>query len=247
MKCESINPRRFSLDEKPPVFQIFAVQSGVTNIHNSKCKRDLDSVPQPCLGTRLNTSRQARAACGVVGTRIASTLANRLGGDFHLLNRADCVKAGCSLIRHVPTRSVPPHGSAGRSMENITQNRIARKGAGDGRGTAETPAHELSVNEAHTRSNAKAGQTPAEGGADRRRNRHKRTTSRDLRIKEQAVRVRARATGRKACPEMVAAFPLTLDASNKPVSTARAWCTRACMDSAGLSAGKLNHERVAKW
>lgn len=66
------------------LFQINAVQLGVTT-HNSKCERDLDSVPQLRYGAQLNTSRQARAACGVVGTRIASTLVKSQCGDFHTL------------------------------------------------------------------------------------------------------------------------------------------------------------------
>lgn len=121
-------------------------------------------------------------------------------------NRADCVKAGCSLICHdtlVPGAVMGdysrPKGRNG--CYGITQNRIARKGAGSGRGTAEKPVHELSVNEAHTRSNAKAGQTPAVDGAGRRRNAIESTTSRDQQIKEQAVQMRVRAVGRKSHPK----------------------------------------------
>lgn len=57
------------------------VQSGDI-AHNSTCKCDLDSLLQLRHGVRLNTSRQARAACGVVSSRIASTPLNRQGGDF---------------------------------------------------------------------------------------------------------------------------------------------------------------------
>lgn len=123
------------------------------------------------------------------------------------LRRSDFsgVKADCSLICH---EILVPYASMGAcSGQCNTQNRIARMGAGDGRDTAETPAHELPVNEAHTRFFAKAGQTPAEGGADRRRNCHKRTTSRESRIKGQADWLRARAAGLPPVRK-VAAFPL---------------------------------------
>lgn len=128
------------------------------------------------------------------------------GGFFFYLNRADCVKAGCSLICHdilVPGAVAGDYSrSIGRNNGyDSTQNRIARKGAGSGRGTAEKPAHELSVNEAHTRSNAKAGQTPAVDGAGRRRNATESTTSREQQIKGQAVQMRARAVGRKSHPK----------------------------------------------
>lgn len=58
--------------------------------HHSKCKRDLDSLLQLRHGVLLNTSRQARAACGAVSGRIASTTVKSRGGDFQpssLLNR----------------------------------------------------------------------------------------------------------------------------------------------------------------
>ena len=48
----------------------------------SECKRDLDSKLQRRHGVRLNTSRLARAACGVVGLRIAPSGPNGYAGDF---------------------------------------------------------------------------------------------------------------------------------------------------------------------
>lgn len=64
------------------------VQSGVNDTPtNSICQRDLDSVPQLRFCARLNTSRKARAACGAVGTRIASTTAKSCGGDFPRTSR----------------------------------------------------------------------------------------------------------------------------------------------------------------
>lgn len=73
--------------------QVCATQPGVTaNSQSSTCKRDLHSRPQQRLGARLSPSRQARAACGVVGTRMASAPINSRGGDFpHPLSRCAAV------------------------------------------------------------------------------------------------------------------------------------------------------------
>lgn len=80
----------------PEAFQILAVQSG-ESAHNSKCERDLDSKLQRRYGVRLNTSRQARAACGVVSLRIASTPVNSRRGDFPTrLNRKTAL---CHTVR----------------------------------------------------------------------------------------------------------------------------------------------------
>lgn len=50
--------------------------------YNSKCKRDLDAQVQPRYGVQLNTSRQARAACGVACLRILPSRLNRLSGSI---------------------------------------------------------------------------------------------------------------------------------------------------------------------
>lgn len=212
------------VDEMQKVFQLVAVRSDEWSAQNSTCERDLDTQVQPDYGVRPNIFRQARAACGPANLRILPSELNGFAGLLSSqLNRADCVKAGCSLIRH---DELVPYASTGAcSGQWNTRNRIDRAslclfladalhGLGDRRDTAETPAHELPVNEAHARFNAKAGQTPAEGGAERRRNCHKRTTSREPRIKTQAVRVRARAAGREACPKG-RCISSALDARNK--------------------------------
>jgi len=49
---------------------------------NSECKSDLDSKLQRRHGVLLNTSRQARAACGVVSLRIAPSRSNDCAGEF---------------------------------------------------------------------------------------------------------------------------------------------------------------------
>lgn len=60
-----------------------SAQQGVTYTHNGTCKReDLHSRPQRRFGVLLSTSRQARAACGSVGPRMASASINSRGGEF---------------------------------------------------------------------------------------------------------------------------------------------------------------------
>ena len=88
--------RKLLFDSVKTVSKCCIVQLGEVT-HNSKCKRDLDSVPQLRHGAQLNTSRRARAACGVVGTRIASTLRNQ-GGDF-LLSHSSKRRAKTPLNR----------------------------------------------------------------------------------------------------------------------------------------------------
>lgn len=62
--------------------QVCAVQSGVLDTHNSKCKRDLHSRLQPSQGARLNILAKHTLLCGSASTRMASAPVNSRGGDF---------------------------------------------------------------------------------------------------------------------------------------------------------------------
>lgn len=77
---------------------------------NSTCKSDLDSLLQLRYGVRLNTSRQARAACGVISGRIASTTGKIRGGEFTVpLSRTAPVANAATAQRRI-TKRVEKHG-----------------------------------------------------------------------------------------------------------------------------------------
>lgn len=62
------------------------VQPGDSTHKRSKCKSDLHSQLQRRHGVRLNTSRQARAACGAVSLRMAASLDKTRLANFSRLN-----------------------------------------------------------------------------------------------------------------------------------------------------------------
>lgn len=88
-------------------------------VPHSKCKRDLDSQLQRRHGVLLNTSRRARAACGVASLRIAPTVANRYGGEF-LLGHSCQTRALPSLNRETASCDTVAETYAGRLRALMT-------------------------------------------------------------------------------------------------------------------------------
>lgn len=74
---------QFRFDNLSGSLESFAVQPDGLTVHNGKCKREeFGSRLQRRYGVRLNTSRQARAACGVASLRTAPARIKTLCGEF---------------------------------------------------------------------------------------------------------------------------------------------------------------------